>query len=274
MRIADARKPTVAIGAVLGAGALLTAFPFLWMVFASVKPRSESVAHPPRLLPQNPTFESYARLFAELDFGRYLLNTAGVVLIGMAGVPLMAMAGYGFAKFRFRGRGPLFFLVLATMMVPVQVTMVPVYLLLNGLNLTGTLIGIALPGLVSGFGVFLFRQFMSTVPAEMIEAARIDGAGEARIFWRIVLPLSRPVMAVQIVLAFIGSWNSFLWPLIIADDERLYTLSVGLSLLNRQIATNPSLQMAGSTLMVVPILIVFIVFQRHIVRGFTLSGLK
>jgi multiple sugar transport system permease protein len=274
MRIASSRGLTVAVGAVLGAGALLTAFPFLWMVFGSVKPRSESVAHPPRLLPEEPTFENYARLFGELDFGRYLVNTVAVVLISMAGVLLMAMAGYGFAKFRFRGRGVLFFLVLATMMIPVQVTMIPTFLILDGMRLTDTLIGIALPGLVSGFGVFLFRQFMSTVPTEMIEAARIDGAGEARIFWRIVLPLSRPIVAVQVVLAFIGSWNSFLWPLVIAGDERLYTLSVGLSLLNRQIATSPSLQMAGSTLMVVPVLIVFVVFQRHIVRGFTLSGLK
>ncbi|MFC6084134.1 carbohydrate ABC transporter permease [Sphaerisporangium aureirubrum] len=274
MRIASPRSLTVVTAAVLCAGALVTAFPFLWMVSGSVKPRSESVAHPPRLLPRAPTFENFARLFGEMDFGRYLVNTVVVVLISMVGVLLMAMAGYGFAKFRFRGRGPMFFLVLATMMIPVQVTMIPTYLILNGVGLTGTLAGVALPGLVSGFGVFLFRQFMSAVPTEMIEAARIDGAGEPRIFWRIVLPLSRPVLAVQIVLTFIGAWNSFLWPLIIADDERLYTLSVGVSLLNRQIATSPSLQMAGATLMVVPVLIVFVVFQRHIVQGFTLSGLR
>ncbi|MFB4279846.1 carbohydrate ABC transporter permease [Nonomuraea sp. MTCD27] len=274
MRIVSPRGLTVTIGVVLSAGALLTAFPFLWMIFGSVKPHSEAVGHPPRILPEEPTLRYFAQLFGELDFARYLVNTVVVVLISMAGVVLMAMAGYGFAKFRFRGRGPMFFLVLATMMIPVQVTMIPTYLLLNGMKLTDTLVGIALPGLVSGFGVFLFRQFMVTVPTEMIEAARIDGAGEARIFWRIVLPLSRPVMAVQIILTFIGAWNSFLWPLIIAGDERLYTLSVGVSLLNRQIATSPSLQMAGSTLMVVPVLIVFVLFQRHIVRGFTLSGLR
>ncbi|MGP4102145.1 carbohydrate ABC transporter permease [Nonomuraea sp. KM90] len=274
MRIVSPRGLTVTIGVVLSAGALLTAFPFLWMIFGSVKPHSEAVGHPPRILPEEPTLRYFAQLFGELDFARYLVNTVVVVLISMAGVVLMAMAGYGFAKFRFRGRGPMFFLVLATMMIPVQVTMIPTYLILNGMKLTDTLVGIALPGLVSGFGVFLFRQFMVTVPTEMIEAARIDGAGEARIFWRIVLPLSRPVMAVQIILTFIGAWNSFLWPLIIAGDERLYTLSVGVSLLNRQIATSPSLQMAGSTLMVVPVLIVFVLFQRHIVRGFTLSGLR
>ncbi|MFG2043880.1 carbohydrate ABC transporter permease [Dactylosporangium sp. NPDC048998] len=268
------RNLTVVVGGVLGVGALVTAFPFVWMVFGSVKPRSESVAYPPKVLPRQPTLEYFRQLFEELDFGRYLANTVAVVLVGMAGVLLMAMAGYGFAKFRFRGREPLFFLVLVTMMIPVQVTMVPTYLILNGLGLTNTLLGIALPGLVSGFSVFLFRQFMSTIPTEMLEAARIDGAGEVRIFLRIVLPLSRPILAVQAVLAFIAGWNSFLWPLIVADDQRLYTLSVGVSLLNRQIATNPSLQMAAATLMVVPVLAVFVVLQRFVVQGFTMSGLK
>ena len=275
-----ARRPrkvsaaTIVIGVLLAVGAFATAFPFIWMVFASVKPRSESVAYPPALLPQEPTFEYFQQLFVELDFGRYLVNTLAIVIISMAGLLLMAAAGYGFAKFRFRGRDALFFLVLVTMMIPVQVTMIPTYLILNGMKLTNTLVGIALPTLVSGFSIFLFRQFMATIPTEVIEAARIDGAGEWRIFFRIILPMSRPILAVQVVLTFIAGWNSFLWPLIIANDQRLYTLSVGVSLLNQQIATNPSLQMAASTLMVVPILIVFIVFQRYVVQGFALSGLK
>lgn len=268
------RALTVTIGAALGVGALITAFPFIWMIASSVKPRSESLAYPPRVLPEEPTLEFFVQLFQELEFGRYLLNTIAIVLIGMVGLVLMAMAGYGFAKFSFRGREPLFFLVLVTMMIPVQVTMIPTYLILNGMKLTNTLVGIALPSLVSGFSVFLFRQFMTTIPTEMIEAARIDGASEARIFWQIIMPLSKPILAVQVVLTFIGWWNSFLWPLIIANDERLYTLSVGVALLNQQIASNPSLQMAAATLMVVPILIVFVVFQRFVVQGFALSGLK
>lgn len=280
LRAPMARRPrkvsvaTIVIGVLLAAGAFATAFPFIWMVFASVKPRSESVAYPPALLPQEPTFEYFRQLFVELDFGRYLVNTLAIVIISMFGLLLMAAAGYGFAKFRFRGRDALFFLVLITMMIPVQVTMIPTYLILNGMKLTNTLVGIALPTLVSGFSIFLFRQFMATIPTEMIEAARIDGAGEWRIFFRIILPMSRPILAVQVVLTFIAGWNSFLWPLIIANDQRLYTLSVGVALLNQQIATNPSLQMAASTLMVVPILIVFIVFQRYVVQGFALSGLK
>lgn len=268
------RPRIVALGLVLAIGALVTSFPFLWMVTSSLKPASEAVSQSPTFLPQNPTFAAYTRLFTELDFGRYLLNTVVVVLIGGIGLVLMAMAGYGFAKFRFRGRGALFLLVLMTLMIPVQVTMIPTYLILNELKLTNTLVGIAAPTLVSAFGIFLFRQFMATIPDELLEAARLDGAGEMRLFWTIILPLSKPVVAVQVVLTFIAGWNSFLWPLIIATEQDKYTLAVALSLLNQQITVNPTLQMAGASLMVVPIIIVFVVFQKHIVQGFTMSGLK
>ena len=268
------RSLTVLIGIVLGIGALITAFPFIWMLAASIKPQRESTDFPPSVLPKEPTLQYFQVLFTELDFGRYLVNTIVVVLIGMIGLLFMAMAGYAFAKFDFRGKRWMFFLVLATMMVPVQVTMIPTYLILNQMKLTNTLIGIALPTLVSGFSIFLFRQFMTTIPTEMLEAARLDGAGEFRTFWQIVLPMSKPILAVQIVLTFIGGWNSFLWPLIIASDQKLYTLSVGLSLLNQQLAVNPSLQMAAASVMVIPILVVFVIFQRYVIQGFALSGLK
>ena len=268
------RGLTITIAVALGVGALITAFPFLWMLGTAFKPQRESVTYPPTILPADPTLQWFQTLFTELDFGRYLVNTVLVVLIGFIGLLLMAMAGYAFAKFDFRGRKWMFFLVLATMMIPIQVTMIPTYLILNGMKLTNTLVGIALPTLVSGFSIFLFRQFMTTIPTEMLEAARLDGAGEFRTFWQIVLPLSKPILAVQVVLTFISGWNSFLWPLIIASDQKLYTLSVGLALLNQQLAVNPSLQMAAASVMVVPILIVFIVFQRYVIQGFALSGLK
>jgi multiple sugar transport system permease protein len=268
------RSLTIIVAVALLIGALITAFPFLWMLLASFKPQREALDFPPTLLPLSPTLEHYVTLFTELDFGRYLVNTLLVVAISFVGLLIMAMAGYGFAKFEFRGRRWMFFLVLATMMIPVQVTMIPTFLILNAMKLTNTLAGIALPTLVSGFNIFLFRQFMTTIPSEMIEAARLDGASEMRIFFSIVVPLALPIFAVQAVLTFIASWNSFLWPLIIANDQRLYTLSVGLSLLNQQLAVNPSLQMAAAALMVVPMFIVFLIFQRHIVQGFTLSGLK
>lgn len=268
------RTLRVLITVALSVGALVTAFPLFWMVSGGLKPKSEALDFPPTLLPVQPTLDNVARLFTELDFGRYFVNTIIVVLIGGVGLLLMAMAGYAFAKFEFRGKRVMFFLVLATLMVPVQVTMIPTYLILNGMKLTNTLVGIALPTLVSGFGVFLFRQFMSTIPTELLEAARLDGAGEFRTFWRIVLPMSGPILAVQAVLVFITGWNSFLWPLIIASDQKLYTLSVGLSLLNKQLAVDPGLQMAAASVMVLPVLVVFIVFQRYVVQGFALSGLK
>ena len=268
------QKLTALIGASLLIGALITAFPFIWMLTSSVKPQRESVSYPPTIISRHMTFQYFQELFTQLNFGRYLLNTIAVVAIGFLGLIFMAMAGYAFAKFEFRGKSSMFFLVLATMMIPIQVTMIPTYLILNSLKLTNTLVGIAVPTLVSGFNIFLFRQFMSTLPSEIFEAAKLDGAGEWRTFWRIVMPMSVPILAVQAVLTFIAGWNSFLWPLIIANDQNLYTLSVGLSLLNRQLATNPSLQMAAASIMVVPILFVFVIFQRYIVQGFALSGLK
>lgn len=274
-RTVDRRRGVrLLIGAVLGLGALATSFPLFWMVSSSFKPQRESVDFPPTLFAEEPTLEYWAVLFTDLDFGRYFVNTLIVVAIGAFGLLFMAMAGYAFAKFDFRGKGWMFFLVLATLMIPVQVTMIPTYLILNSMNLTNTLVGIALPTLVSGFSIFLFRQFMLTIPTEVLEAARIDGAGEFSIFWGIVLPMSGPILAVQAVLTFITGWNSFLWPLIIAGDQKLYTLSVGLALLNQQIAVNPSLQMAAASLMVVPVLFVFVVFQRYVIQGFALSGLK
>ncbi len=262
------------VGFLLAAGAVLTAFPFFWMLATSLKPLIEAYNYPPTVLPTAPTLGSYKSLFNDFEFGRYLFNTIVVVLIGFVGMFFMAMAGYAFAKFRFRGKGFLFIVVLSTMMVPIQVTMIPTYLILNSVQLTNTLVGIALPTLVSAYNIFLFRQFMTTIPDELLEAARLDGAGELRILISIVLPLSKPILAVGGVLTFISGWNSFIWPLIIANDQDNYTLSVGISLLNKQLLINPPLQMAGASLMVIPIMVVFVLFQRYIVRGFTMSGLR
>jgi multiple sugar transport system permease protein len=262
------------IGVVMTLGAVATAFPFIWMITTSVKPLREVVTYPPTVVPESVTWDSYVRLFRDLDFARYLRNTVTVVLVGFIGLLLMAMAGWGFARFQFRGKNIMFMVVLSTLMIPVQVTLIPTYLILNRVGLTNTVVGIAIPTLVSAFGIFLFRQFMQTLPNEVIEAARIDGAGEFRIFWSIVLPLSKPILAVQGVLTFIAGWNSFIWPLVIAGSQDNYTLSVGLALLNQQQSVNPSLQMAGASLMVVPILVVFVALQRFIVAGFTMSGLK
>ncbi|EFU74770.1 carbohydrate ABC transporter permease [Enterococcus italicus] len=264
----------VFIGVMLAVLGILTFFPFLWMIFSSLKTNAEISQMVPTLLPKNPTLNNFKELFERLNFGIYLKNTLIVTLFSFLGLFLNAMAGYGFSKYDFKGKHGLFLLVLATMMIPGQVTMIPVYLILNSVGLTNTLMGIVLPGLAGAFGIFLFRQFMSTISDELLEAARLDGANEWYIFFRIVLPLTRPILAVQGILTFIGGWNSFLWPLIIANDEKYYTLSVGLQLLQGQHGTDYSLQMAGATFMVVPILIIFMIFQKYILQGFNVSGIK
>lgn len=256
------------------AGGLLMMIPFIWMITSSFKPENEFTAVPPTLLPKEFTMKNYVDLFTKLDFMVYLKNTLIIVFWSFVGLFLNALAGYAFAKFEFPGNKKLFYLVLATMMIPGQVTMIPVYLLINAMGLTNTMAGIVLPGLVGAFGIFLFRQFMSTIPTDLIEASRLDGAGELRIFFRLIVPITKPVFAVQGILAFIGAWNSFLWPLVMANDQKLYTLSVGLQLLKGQHGSDFGLQMAGAAFMVVPIIIVFSFFQKHIIEGYTISGMK
>lgn len=261
-------------GIILTIGGFLISVPFIWMILSAFKPESEVMQIPPTLWPNKLTLENFIQLFENMNFALYLKNTLIIVLCSFFGLFLNAMAGYGFAKFKFRGKEKLFYLVLATMMIPGQVTMIPVYLILNELHLTNTMAGIVLPSLVGAFGIFLFRQFMATIPDELLEAARLDGASEFRVFMQIVLPICSPILAVQGILTFIAGWNSFLWPLIIANDESLYTLSVALSLLKGQYGGNFALQMAGSTFMVVPIIIIFMFFQKYIIEGYTISGMK
>ncbi|TYS89632.1 carbohydrate ABC transporter permease [Rossellomorea aquimaris] len=265
-------KTLVALLMILGG--VLVSIPFIWMISSSFKPESEVLQIPPTLFPENPTLENYLNLFESMNFGVYLRNTLVIVLFSFLGLFFNAMAGYGFAKFHFKGKEKIFYIVLATMMIPAQVTMIPVYLILNEMGLTNTMTGIILPGLAAAFSIFLFRQFMTTIPTDLLEAARLDGAGEFYIFFKLIVPIAKPIFAVQGILTFIGAWNSFLWPLIIANDESLYTLSVGLSLLQGQYANNFGLQMAGAAFMVVPIIIIFSFFQKYIVEGFTMSGIK
>ncbi|MGN7454551.1 carbohydrate ABC transporter permease [Paenibacillus pasadenensis] len=284
MKQATTRKPASAAprgrlqqwaaGIVLTVFGIAMVLPFVWMVLSAFKTEGEIKRIPPTLWPEAFTVDNFTRLFTEMDFGTYLGNTLLITLFSFVGLLLNAMAGFGFAKYRFKGREKLFLLVLATMMIPGQVTMIPVYLILNGVSLTNTMLGIVLPGFTSAFGIFLFRQFMSTLPEEIMEATRLDGASEYRLFAQVVLPMSKPILAVQAILTFIGGWNSFLWPLIIANDEKLYTLSVGLQLLKGQNTTNFALQMAGAAFMVLPIMVIFIFFQRQIIENYNISGIK
>ncbi|EIF5041141.1 carbohydrate ABC transporter permease [Listeria monocytogenes] len=268
------RGAQIAVITILTVGGFFMILPFIWMVLSSLKTDAEILKIPPTIWPETFTLDNFTKLFTEMDFAIYLKNTLIIVFFSFFGLFLNAMAGYGFAKFKFKGKNKLFYLVLATMMIPGQVTMIPVYLLLNAAGLTNTMTGIVLPGLVGAFGIFLFRQFISTISDDLLEAARLDGASEFYIFWRIVIPISRPVLAVQGILTFIAGWNSFLWPLIIANDEKFYTLSVGLQLLKGQYGSNYALQMAGATFMVIPIILIFMTFQKYILKGFNVSGMK
>lgn len=255
-------------------GGLLVSLPFIWMILSSFKPESEVVSIPPTFFPDEPMFKHYIELFKSLNFDVYLINTLIIVLFSFVGLFLNTMAGYGFGKFSFRGKEVWFGIVLVTMMIPGQVTMIPTYLILNAMDLTNTMTGIILPGLIAAFNIFLIRQFMATIPDSLMEAARLDGAGEFKIFFKLIIPLAKPIIAVQGILTFIAGWNSFIWPLIIANDESLYTLSVGLSLLKDANTTSYALQMAGSSFMVIPILIIFMFFQKYILEGFNVSGIK
>ncbi|MFD1410285.1 MULTISPECIES: carbohydrate ABC transporter permease [Lapidilactobacillus] len=262
------------VGLILAFWGLMTILPFLWMFLSSFKSNAEISQMTQNFLPQHWTLMNYKNLFVSGNFGVYLKNTLIITLASFVGLLFNAMAGYGFAKFKFKGKAFLFIAVLSTMMIPGQVTMIPVYLILNQLHLTNTLLGIILPGLVGAFAIFLFRQFMSNISDSIIEAARLDGASEWYIFWHIILPISKPVLAVQGILTFIGGWNAFLWPLIIANDQKYYTLSVGLQLLQGQHTTDYGLQMAGSSFMVIPIIIIFLIFQKYILQGFNVQAEK
>ncbi len=251
-----------------------TCLPFVWMILSSFKTNAEIALAVPTLFPINPTLVNFLDLFTKVKFGLYLRTTLLVTLCAFLGLLFNAMAGYGFAKYSFKGEKVLFAIVLATMMIPNQVTMIPMYLLLHTVKLTNTLFGIVLPSLAGAFGIFLFRQFISTISDDFLEAARLDGAGEIYIFLKIILPLSKPILSVQCILTFVNGWNAFLWPLIVASDEKYYTLSVGLSLLQTQHAQNYSLLMAGAMVMIIPVIIIYFIFQKQIIKGISISSFK
>ena len=265
----------IVVHTILLMGAFTMLLPFIWMVSTSFKTNDEIYVFPPRWIPKHPTLKNYIDLFSSINFGRPFLNTVIVASsITFLSVLLSSMAGYAFAKFKFRGRDKLFFMILATLMVPGQMTMIPVFLLLRYLGLLNTYTGLILPGAVSVFNIFFMRQFIMTIPNDLIEAARIDGARESYIFFKIILPLSKPALTTISIFTFTGSWNSFLWPLIIAQDERMYTLPVAVSVLAGQYGENIAIQMAGSCVVITPILIFFLFAQRYFIKGIALTGLK
>jgi multiple sugar transport system permease protein len=257
-------------------GLVAVAAPFLWMVLGSFKTQGELLRVPPTWWPDQPTTQNYGDLFSKANFPRYFLNSTVVALAVTAGnLTFCSMIGYALAKLRFKGRNALFVLVMATLMIPGMVTFVPLFVLVTNAGLANSYPGLILPFLVSPFGVFLMRQFFQGLPDDLIDAGRVDGSGELGIFARIMLPLTKPALATLGILTFLGSWNSFLWPLVIAQTEDKYTLPVALALYSTgQNAQNFGLLMAGAVVVVLPVLVMFLAFQRHVTKGIAITGLK
>jgi multiple sugar transport system permease protein len=269
-------RPKIWLYVVLGLGFIAMIFPFIWMILGSFKTNAEIRGNPLGVLPEAPTLDNYTQLFGRLDFATYFTNSVVVALfVTLGNIAFSSMVGYALAKLEFRGKKILFVLVLGTLMVPGVVTFVPLFVLTSNLGLVNSYPGLILPFLITPLGVFLMRQFISGLPDDIIEAARIDGASEWRIFLRVIMPLCGPAVATLTILTFLGSWNNFLWPLVVATSEEKYTLPVALALYSvGQNAAQYGLMMAGAVVVVIPVLLVFIVLQRYFVQGIALTGIK
>jgi len=269
-------------------GLIITLAPFLWMISTSFKSTEAIFTRTPNLIPEKPTLENYQRLFGieppeirekkgtiGLSFGVHSKNSI-IVAISITVVSLFinSLAAFAFAKYNFPGKEKIFALLLATLMIPSQMTMMPVFLLLRSLGLLNSYLGLIIPASASAFGIFLIRQFMLTIPNDLIESARIDGCSDFRIYWNIVLPLCKPVLASLGVFTFMGAWNDFLWPLIIMTKESMYTLPVALANLSGEYVTEYGLLMAGSLVVVAPIIIIFLFAQKFVIESFAHTGLK
>ncbi len=260
----------------LAVGLLVTLMPFLWMLLGSFKPEAELQRVPPTWWPETATLENYRELFDRLPFPRFFFNSTLVALVVTAGnLVFCSMLGYALAKLDFAGKRVLFTLVLGMLMVPGVVTFVPLFVLVANLGMVNTFPGLILPFLATPLGVFLMRQFIGGLPDELIEAARIDGAGEWRIFARVIMPLCGPALATLGILTFLASWNNFLWPLVVAQSEDRYTLPVALALVSiGQNATRYGLLLAGSVVVILPVVALFVLLQRYFVQGIATTGIK
>lgn len=256
-------------------GSIVTLFPLLWMLSASFMSTGESTMNPPHLIPHAATLAQYRELFVRLNIGRAFLSSATVaILVTVCSLLFNSLAGYAFAKLRFKGRERLFGWLLMGVIIPPQVGMLPLFLLLKEIHLVNTYWGVALPSLATVFGVFLIRQFMLSIPQELLEAARIDGAGEFRIYWSIVVPLASPILATLATFMFMSTWNDFMWPLIVLSDQAHYTLPVAVANLSGEHVQDVELMMAGSVLTVVPVLALFVFLQRYYIAGLMAGSVK
>ena len=256
-------------------GVLLTILPFIWMISTSLMPTGMANRYPPVLFPKETTFQHYRTLFTQLNVLRYFLNSL-IIATSVTVISLVfnSMAGFAFAKFRFPGKQKLFKLLLSAMVIPAQVTMLPLFLMLNRMGLVNTYWGIIIPGLASIYGIFLIRQYIMSIPDSLIEAARIDGATDFYIYWHIILPLAKPILVTLALFTFMGAWNDFLWPLIILTRDSMYTLPVALANLMGEHVQDTEMMMAGSVITILPVLIVFLTLQKYYIRGIMLGSVK
>ena len=261
--------------ALLIVGAMIALLPMMWMLSASVMPTGEASAYPPRFFPSTVTFSHYGELFTRLNLGRYLFNSAFIALtVTAVSLVINSMAGYAFAKLRFRGRDRAFKILSLGLVLPVQVAMLPLFLLMKNLHLINTYWGVIIPGMSSIFGIFLIRQYALSIPDDMLDAARIDGASELRIYWEVVVPGILPILATLAIWTFLATWNDFMWPLIVLSDESHYTLPVALANLSGEHVQDTELMMAGSVLTVIPVLAVFLFLQRYYIQGVMAGSVK
>ena len=255
--------------------ALLVLMPLIWMVSVSFMAPGEAATFPPPLFPAEPTLENYRTLFSSYGIGRYVINSVVVSsLATLLALLFVVPAGYAFAKLRFSGRDAVFQALVAAMVVPGQIGMLPLFLELKAMGLVNSYAGALVPWLAGIFGIFLVRQFTLSIPTELLEAARIDGASEGLILRKIVLPALKPVLITLALFIFLGSWNDFMWPLIILADQDLYTLPVALAALSREHVQDNELMMAGSVVTVLPVLILFLALQRHYLDGLLAGSVK
>jgi multiple sugar transport system permease protein len=263
------------VNSLLAFAAVLTAFPLFWMLSVSFMPTGAASTYPPPLLPAEPTLDNYRELFANHSAGRYLFNSALVATLAtLISLVVNTMAGYAFAKLRFRGRDRIFRGLLGALVIPAQVTMIPLFALVKEMGLVSTYGGVLVPYLTSVFGIFLIRQYALSLPDELLEAARIDGASEARIFWSLVAPLLKPILVTLAILTFLATWNDFMWPLIVLTEQKLYTLPVAIAGLSREYVQDNELMMAGAVVTVIPVLVLFLAMQRYYIAGILAGSIK
>ncbi|ONH82171.1 sugar ABC transporter permease [Roseomonas mucosa] len=269
------RTGTVLIWIALALGAVAMVFPLYWMLATAIRPRSEVFQPVVSLIPQVLTLENFRNIWERHPFLTWTLNSTFIAVVAVAiTVSANLLCGYVFAKFRFPGRDILFFAILGALMIPIQVILVPEFLVVSWLGLLNSPWGVILPRAAEAFGVFMVRQFMVSIPDELLEAARLDGAGEMRIFLRIVLPLSKPIIAVLVIFTFMWRWNDFAWPLVVLTDQDLFTLPLGLNLLRGEANPDWGGVMALALISLLPMLLIFLIFQRYLVQGIASTGLK